>query len=702
MAMHSIIYYSFVALSLALLVIASISSWISIPGYLNAGFELEMLMRLTTAGTALFLTVVFFAKSKPEKWKGYIARFAPVILVGYLSFPLLFQFYYPQASTHAAWLQAQHQNLSWLGGDIYTTQEYASFDKKNRLFVVDSPREVSAVVAPNLKPELFSLGTIQDLINWLGYGTHFLQFASKGFFASLCSLIILSSLAFRTRGHFEFSLFSIWLKRILTNLAGVILLTSGLALLSGHYIRKAEQATMFGYYDKARGSLLTSAKFMPSLRQSSSWILQLGLLEYKLNIKSVHKDIFLAKANLDTNKKHRAVSFAQDHASSTELAGVNREARRILLRSAIDSYNSGKISESYSKTKLILQTDPNSLKANFLAQLIALQKKDYANLRNLVARQKETYNYFNMENERQMRPGLPWIIITLVSVLTTVFLAQILYPAYPVLKPMNQSTSWIKSENSWFHSYFRKTVFINKDPQRAWLAVSAKDGFELLVNGNTAGRFFYWRPTRPFQNGLSAIGQKLTHSTPALSLNYPREYQWTGHKSYLHPIYFDLGPHLKKGKNIVAIKVESRGNKTSLFAAGEILLSTGETIALSSDSSWKSSSLPKKEKNLHWSDANYSDDEWSNAREFVGKEKLLSQFSSDIFKLPFEGKKLTSPSEKSTDGLWFETEWQTNSYSRKKPGSESTQTVFTQLRLTANHLEFLRVSLEGRIKESGS
>jgi len=260
-----------------------------------------------------------------------------------------------------------------------------------------------------------------------------------------------------------------------------------------------------------------------------------------------------------------------------------------------------------------------------------------------------------------MKKLSPRFVIALAALITTVFLAQVFDPSYPVLRPVDQATSWIRNEDPQLHSYFRKTVFINKNTERAWIAVSAKDGFELIVNGNTAGRFFYWRPTRPFQNGLSSAGQKLTHSSPALSLNYPREYQWTGHKSYLHPIYFDLGPFLKKGKNTLAIKVESRGKKTSLFTTGQVVLTTGEKLALDSDSSWKSSNLPEKKENLHWSDPNYSDDDWSQSIEFLQTETLFNQFNPEIFQLPFTGQKLASSSNRKADGIWFETQWEIDS-----------------------------------------
>ena len=248
-------------------------------------------------------------------------------------------------------------------------------------------------------------------------------------------------------------------------------------------------------------------------------------------------------------------------------------------------------------------------------------------------------------------------LILVASFLSTVFIANFLFPSYPVLEKSEEQNTWIRNQKSEFVSYFRKTVVFNKKVDRAWIAVRARDGFELLVNGNTAGRFFYWRATRPFQNGLNASGQRLVHSAPALSLNYPREYQWTGHENHLHPIYYDLTPHLQPGKNVIAFKVESRGAKTALSTKGEVILSTGEIKTIDSDSSWKSTVLPRKVKNLHWSAVNYPDGNWKNAKEVLGSRMVFRQFNPEVFKHPFQAKKLNASSEAETDGFWFESEW---------------------------------------------
>ncbi len=398
--MHSFLYRVALVFSFILFFFAGISNWVLIPSYADLGREVELVFRVLSGLICLLPILLFFESLRAENWREVVSKLSPIVLVVFLSFPFLFKFLYPIISTHGAWLHIQHQNLSWLGGDIYTTQEYSGFGKKNRLFVIDSPGEVSASAVPKLEPDFFSLGTVQEIVVWLGYGDSFLQFAGKGFFLAVGGVLLLSILSFREANNFSFSLFSKWLRRLVCSLGSFFFISLSFSLVSGSFVHQAEQKIMGGFYPEARASLLKSTIFMPALKHSSSWIVQMGLLDNKLGIESGERDVFLAKIKLESGKKSQAVSLAIKHTKSESLSGLNREARRILLRTAIDAYNSGRIVEATATVQEILASDNTSLKANYLAQLITLRSRDYESLEKLVEQQKSIYRFFNSKSKK--------------------------------------------------------------------------------------------------------------------------------------------------------------------------------------------------------------------------------------------------------------------------------------------------------------
>src|SRR5690242_17658230 len=59
---------------------------------------------------------------------------------------------------------------------------------------------------------------------------------------------------------------------------------------------------------------------------------------------------------------------------------------------------------------------------------------------------------------------------------------------------------------------FRLDLPITGKIANAWIVVAANGGFEVLANGSSCARFFVMRSPRPFQSGLSELGQRLTPS----------------------------------------------------------------------------------------------------------------------------------------------------------------------------------------------
>ncbi|MBD5780772.1 glycosyltransferase family 39 protein [Pelagicoccus sp. NFK12] len=196
------------------------------------------------------------------------------------------------------------------------------------------------------------------------------------------------------------------------------------------------------------------------------------------------------------------------------------------------------------------------------------------------------------------------LLATLIG-LGSYVVAQALFSYRPQPVATEWNAQWIKAKGGGLYSgAFRKDIFLTSEVSRAWIRVAAKDAFELVVNGDTATRSYLWRPTRPFQNGLSEYGQRLNFSAPLLALNFPREYQWIGHKEYMVPAYIDVTNKLNKGRNAISILIESRKADACAILEGEILLNTGEVIRLQTDSSWHAWQTAPATTELDWMNPN--------------------------------------------------------------------------------------------------
>ena len=197
-----------------------------------------------------------------------------------------------------------------------------------------------------------------------------------------------------------------------------------------------------------------------------------------------------------------------------------------------------------------------------------------------------------------------------------------------------EGAEWIASEEATqYTGCFRKDLTTSVEVQRAWIAVSTYGGFELICNGDSVGAQTLWRPTRMFQNGLTESGQRLSHDPPIVAYNFPREYQWSGHKNDQMVTFFDITSYLKKGKNTIGIEVESRLPQPSVMAFGEVLLTTGEVIPLRTDASWMAEPVAKEVGTNNWALPVVSVKHWRKALKKEGEKVFHSVVPPGSFAL---------------------------------------------------------------------
>ncbi len=194
------------------------------------------------------------------------------------------------------------------------------------------------------------------------------------------------------------------------------------------------------------------------------------------------------------------------------------------------------------------------------------------------------------------------------------------------------ASHWISTQQDQHYTgCFRKEITCLTEIERAWVAVSSEGGFELLCNGNPIGAQTYWRPTRPFQNGLTEAGQRITSTEPLIAYNFPREYQWSGHRNDLLLTFFDLTPYLRKGKNSLCLEIEARASSPAAIAFGSIQLRGGKTISINTDESWKAEPVPLSLRQNHWTQTQQNVSHWRNAKLQERSKSFLSPVPPHLF-----------------------------------------------------------------------
>ncbi len=143
-----------------------------------------------------------------------------------------------------------------------------------------------------------------------------------------------------------------------------------------------------------------------------------------------------------------------------------------------------------------------------------------------------------------------------------------------------------------------------------------------------------------------------------MDLNFPREYQWSGHESYRIPVLIDIRPELKRGQNVIAIQIESRRAPAKFALIGGITLATGRHIPLKSGPDWRATTVPPGHGVMDWTHGGYDDHLWQSAATGQAPSgTTVRSFDSQVFACPMEGQLLESPNATAADSVWYRSNW---------------------------------------------
>ncbi|MBK1832576.1 hypothetical protein [Roseibacillus ishigakijimensis] len=306
----------------------------------------------------------------------------PVYLIAFPQFVTVFD---AHTSGKLAWLQQQHDNITWLGGDIFLGHGKRDQGEAPVIDLEDPPHRLAAFRPPVMAPWSIGIAEIPDLIWWLGYNPAFCQFLSKGWvLGHLGSLLLLFGWLgwrrdderagsrlneFHLCGSTFAAAFLLWFA-----LACVPISASSLAL------KKSRQAALDDDPSLALVALDEACRWMPALAIDSGVIWQKGIFHSQL------EESEAPEARLQTILAMEAEGLQQQAGVLLEnlMADgpfndpLDRELSRALLRTAIDDFNSGNMAEATRRLTIIHQRSPSCLQAIFHLQLIALQSGDLA------------------------------------------------------------------------------------------------------------------------------------------------------------------------------------------------------------------------------------------------------------------------------------------------------------------------------------
>lgn len=239
----------------------------------------------------------------------------------------------------------------------------------------------------------------------------------------------------------------------------------------------------------------------------------------------------------------------------------------------------------------------------------------------------------------QARYGLFFL---LGGLLLTTHLSHELLPVRPVLTRVAMPEGWMSTPKPAHRGYYRHTLEIPFRPEHAWLSIAAED-YRLYVNGVEVGHNVYLiRVGTAYQDKLSAKAQSLTQGDVfprggGASVAKAAKREWR----MVH--FYDLRPHLKQGRNVLAVYVQSeRLNRLAVYGS---VAGNGTGVEISGNpADWRARTEPTTGNGQRWFDPLTEDLDWQPAAASQPPEDLplYATADPDIWRQPFEAPTIVS------------------------------------------------------------
>jgi len=326
------------------------------------------------------------------------AVLAGAFLSTQLFFPFVVMALEPGLSARANWLHIQHENLTWLGGDLPTNLELSRTEWNDFIYMVDTPRQINVVRMPSTGLSAFQFGRLMTWFEVLGYSNRFCQFAKLGWGAAIFGTMLLIMAECLPGGRLDRR------RAVRASAAAAATFALGVALamtpvvLCSLRLDACREAVARGLYSEAERQLARAAAVLPAFREDTFYVAQLGLLEYRLG-RSESPEGRLFRANLleRQGRYGQAMTAYQEVLDSTPReTAVHREALRAVLRFGLHALNGQRNDLACRWLEQVLREEPCNLKANYALQFAYLRTWRRQDLERLVRQLAAEYKVFQM------------------------------------------------------------------------------------------------------------------------------------------------------------------------------------------------------------------------------------------------------------------------------------------------------------------
>jgi tetratricopeptide (TPR) repeat protein len=387
---------------------AQITPWFRVPMRAVGGSGVP-LQHVEAAATVFFeIPVLAVAVLSPLTWllgsqgRELCALCVAAICALLMAFPNAVMIGEPELAANASWVQQQTERLTWLGGDISTSQGNRDRLFKDREVVVSARSSLRLVPIPNWAPHYLQLGRLPEIAEWLGYSNRFSAFVARGWFLALggCGLIICACLVGCGVGWIlAIRRLALVVALVMTGLVVVLLsepvkLGTQLKLASDHVARGNPSAALI--------VLESAASDSPVIREDTGFMAQVGLLSSKVGRTEVPSArLWTAfqweRQGLRMQALETYRALLREHG---QRRSVRREASRGLVRMGIQRINSTGYVSAADLLEEALEAFPSDIKANLALQLVYLRTGNRQRLIELVELAYETLANYSLSNKK--------------------------------------------------------------------------------------------------------------------------------------------------------------------------------------------------------------------------------------------------------------------------------------------------------------